>query len=64
VQRTCSDSREFNHPLAGRLVLEIASFQISGDPDIKCCVYSPAPGSGAAEKLKWLLASREAVPTA
>jgi transcriptional regulator with XRE-family HTH domain len=60
VQRQCSDRREINHPLAGQLILEIASFQISGDPDIKCCVHSPAPGSESAEKLKRLLTSQKA----
>ncbi|GHO52510.1 helix-turn-helix transcriptional regulator [Ktedonobacter robiniae] len=55
VQRQCSQWREIEHPLVGRLTLEIASFQISGDPDLKCCVYSAAPGSETEEKLRGLL---------
>lgn len=55
VQRLCPDFREIEHPQAGRLVLEIASLQITGDPDMKCCVYSAVSGSETAEKLSWLL---------
>jgi transcriptional regulator with XRE-family HTH domain len=56
VQRQCSQWREIEieHPLAGRLILEIASFQISGDPDLKCCIYSATPGSETEEKLRGL----------
>lgn len=59
VQRGCSEWREIEHPLVGRLVLEIASFQLSGDPDLKCCTYSAAPGSETEEKLRWLLSSEK-----
>lgn len=59
VQRQCSQWREIEHPLVGRLRLEIASFQISGDPDLKCCVYSAAPGSEAEEKLRRLLSLQQ-----
>jgi transcriptional regulator with XRE-family HTH domain len=59
VQRQCSQWREIEHPQAGRLILEIASFQISGDPDLKCCVYSAAPESETEEKLKWLLGTQK-----
>jgi transcriptional regulator with XRE-family HTH domain len=55
VQKGCSRWRETMHPLVGRLLLEIASFQISGAPDLKCCVYSATPGSETEEKLKTLL---------
>ncbi|QBD76764.1 XRE family transcriptional regulator [Ktedonosporobacter rubrisoli] len=55
VQRQCSRWREIEHPLVGKLILEIASFQISGDPDLKCCVYSAEPGSETEYKLKELL---------
>jgi transcriptional regulator with XRE-family HTH domain len=55
VQRQCSQWREIEHPLVGQLTLEIASFQMSGDPDLKCCVYSAIPRSETEEKLRRLL---------
>jgi hypothetical protein len=55
VLRACPDFREIEHPQVGRLVLEIASLQITGDPDMKCCIYSAEPGSETAEKLARLL---------
>jgi transcriptional regulator with XRE-family HTH domain len=59
VRRACARWREIEHPRAGRLVLEIGSLQMSGDPDVKCCIYSAVPGSETEEKLRELLASRK-----
>lgn len=43
--------------MAGRLVLELANLQVSGDPDMKCCVYVAASGSETAAKLRRLVES-------
>jgi transcriptional regulator with XRE-family HTH domain len=44
-------SRELLHPELGRLVFTIAGFQVSGDPDMQCCIFTGAPNSETAAKL-------------
>jgi len=44
-------SRELLHPEMGMLVFTIAGFQVSGDPDIQCCIFTTAPNSETATKL-------------
>ncbi len=57
VRGRCAEWREIAHPTAGRLALELAGLQVSGDPDVKCCVYVAAPGSETAAKLRQLVES-------
>ncbi len=57
VRGWCAAWREIAHPTAGRLVLELAGLQVSGDPDVKCCVYVAEPGSETAAKLRRLVDS-------
>ncbi|WP_371859991.1 hypothetical protein [Thermosporothrix hazakensis] len=50
--------------MIGHLTLELASLNISGDPDIKCCIYSALPGSEEEQKPGRLLSTlQEHVPT-
>lgn len=55
VRGTCAGRFELAHPTAGRLVLDLAGFQVSGDLDIKCCVYAPTPGTRTEDALRNLL---------
>ncbi|GHO99161.1 transcriptional regulator [Reticulibacter mediterranei] len=50
-------SRELLHPEMGRLVFTIAGFQMSGDPDIQCCIFTSTPNSETATKLRQQLHS-------
>lgn len=50
-------SRELLHPEMGRLVFTIAGFQMSGDPDMQCCIFTSAPTSETAMKLRQQLHS-------
>lgn len=59
VQREghCTAGPTLDHPTAGRLVLEVAGFQVSDDPGITCRVYVAEAGSETADKLRHLLSS-------
>jgi len=57
VQGRCAAWRTIDHPMAGRLVLEVAGFQVSDDPEITCCVYAAEAGSETAVKLRHLLST-------
>lgn len=43
--------RELLHPELGRLVFTVAGFQVSGDPDMQCCIFTTVPNSETAAKL-------------
>lgn len=57
VQGRCTRWLTIDHPLAGQLVLELAVFQVSDDPEITCCVYAVEVGSETAVKLRHLLSN-------
>jgi transcriptional regulator with XRE-family HTH domain len=44
-------TRELLHPELGRLVFTVAGFQMSGDPDMQCCIFTAAPNSETAAKI-------------
>ncbi|KAB8145842.1 helix-turn-helix domain-containing protein [Chloroflexia bacterium SDU3-3] len=48
VQNSCAPQRTMLHPLAGALRFTVLSFQIGGDPDLRCCVHTPADPPTAA----------------
>ncbi|MBO0780061.1 MAG: helix-turn-helix domain-containing protein [Ktedonobacteraceae bacterium] len=45
-------ARELLHPELGRLIFTVASFQLSGDPAMQCCIFTAAPRSETVEKLR------------
>ncbi len=57
VLERCTAGLTLDHPLAGRLVLELAGFQVSDDPDITCFVYATEAGSETAAALRLLLSA-------
>jgi transcriptional regulator with XRE-family HTH domain len=66
VRRTPRMGRQFDHPVVGRLALDVASFQVVGAPDAHFCVYTAPPGSESAVKLQRLArlsSAHEKVPT-
>lgn len=48
VQNSCAPQRTMLHPQAGALRFTVLSFQIGGDPDLRCCVHTPADQATAA----------------
>jgi hypothetical protein len=51
-------SHELLHPKIGKLVFNLAGFQVNGDPDMQCCIFTTVPNSETATKLHQLLAYR------
>ncbi|MHB8618509.1 MAG: helix-turn-helix transcriptional regulator [Chloroflexota bacterium] len=49
-----TERREFNHPIAGRLVLQQFTFVTSDNPDLRVVVYVPLPEADSARKLQGL----------
>jgi hypothetical protein len=47
--------REFDHPIVGRLVLEMTAFFLHDTPDLRLVVYTPQADEDSAEKLRRLL---------
>ncbi|MDF2925533.1 MAG: DNA-binding protein [Paenibacillaceae bacterium] len=48
-------SLEFRHSRAGRMLFELTSLQVQGATDLRCSVYTPAPGSDTHEKMRYLI---------
>ena len=53
----CTAWLTLEHPVAGRLTLELAGFQVSDDPEFTCQIYTAEPGSETAIKLHHLLSN-------
>lgn len=47
--------REFDHPIVGRLALEMTAFFLHDAPDLRLVVYTPLADGDSAEKLRRLL---------
>ncbi|WNN92117.1 helix-turn-helix transcriptional regulator [Gloeocapsopsis dulcis] len=58
VRTTFEQKRELAHPVVGRLVLNVTTLHVNGDPDLKLCVYTALPGSNTSNKLHQLFESR------
>lgn len=58
VRTTFDHNREIAHPVVGRLVLNVTTLHLNGDPDLKLCVYTALPGSDTSSKLHQLVESR------
>ncbi|TDF91240.1 helix-turn-helix transcriptional regulator [Paenibacillus piri] len=48
--------RELNHPRAGNMKFELTSFQVYARADLRCCVYTPMPGTPTEARMERLLA--------
>jgi transcriptional regulator with XRE-family HTH domain len=48
--------KSIQHPAVGRMMLEYTAFVVESEPDLSMIVYTPAPGTGTAEKIAILLA--------
>jgi len=59
VQATHAGSKELNHPLVGRLVLQPTTFQVADAPDLRMVVYTPVAEANTASKLAQLLGPME-----
>jgi transcriptional regulator with XRE-family HTH domain len=46
---------EFRHSKAGRMLFELTSFQVQGNEDLRCSIYTPVSGSSTESKLRRLL---------
>ncbi|GAA0392434.1 helix-turn-helix transcriptional regulator [Paenibacillus motobuensis] len=46
---------EFRHAKAGKMLFHLTSFQVQGDADLRCSIYTPAPESNTENKLRRLL---------
>lgn len=57
VDQFTSRERQFEHPVAGTLLLEHHRLAVSDSPHLHLVVYTAAPGSGMQEKLDMLLGS-------
>ncbi|WP_460573885.1 helix-turn-helix transcriptional regulator [Humibacter soli] len=57
IEGFASRERVFRHPTAGLLTLEHHQLAPSDHPDLHIVIYTPAPGTDAAERLAQLLAS-------
>lgn len=57
VDQFTSRERQFEHPVAGTLLLEHHRLAVSDSTDLHLVVYTAAPGSGTQDKLECLLRS-------
>lgn len=48
-------SVEFRHAKGGKMLFELTSLQVQGGADLRCSIYTPAPGSDTGEKMDHLL---------
>ncbi|WP_168119641.1 helix-turn-helix transcriptional regulator [Paenibacillus sp. HB172176] len=46
---------EFRHAKAGKMQFHLTSFQVQGNSDIRCSIYTPAPESATESKLRRLM---------
>ena len=50
--------KSIQHPTVGRMTLEYTACIVESEPDLSMIVYTPALGTGTAEKITKLLARR------
>lgn len=50
--------KEFQHPAAGKLVLEDSLFQVAGSPDLRLFLYVPTEEENTSAKLRRLIAKK------
>jgi transcriptional regulator with XRE-family HTH domain len=48
-------SLEFRHAKGGKMLFELTSLQVQGGADLRCSIYTPAPGSDTGDKMNDLL---------
>lgn len=46
---------EFRHAKAGKMHFHLTSFQVQGNSDIRCSIYTPAPDTATESKLRRLV---------
>lgn len=46
---------EFRHAKAGKMLFQLTSFQVQGDTDLRCSIYTPAADSTTESKLRQLM---------
>ena len=49
---------EFRHAKAGKMVFNLTSFQVQGNADLRCSVYTPADNTATESKLKRLIENK------
>lgn len=54
-------TKEFEHPVVGRLVFEHTTLQVPTNPDLKIMIYLPKPGTDTASKMQQLLETETTV---
>jgi len=47
---------EFRHAKAGKMLFQLTSFQVQGEADLRCSIYTPAADSTTESKLRQLMA--------
>jgi len=52
-------SLEFRHAQAGKMLFRLTSMQAQGGSELRCSIYTPAPGSSTETKLRQWLARKE-----
>ncbi|REK74315.1 helix-turn-helix transcriptional regulator [Paenibacillus paeoniae] len=52
-------SLEFRHAQAGKMLFHLTSMQAQGSSELRCSIYTPAPGSATESKLRQRLARKE-----
>ena len=56
VLGTPDGRKVLNHPIVGRLLFDLTTFQVYDASDLKLCIYVPVAESGTIEKLRRMLA--------
>ncbi|WP_239618051.1 helix-turn-helix transcriptional regulator [Cohnella mopanensis] len=46
---------EFRHAKARKMLFQLTSLQVHGDADLRCSIYTPAPGTSTRSKLEQLM---------
>lgn len=50
---------EFRHAKAGKMLFHLTSFQVQGNADLRCSVYTPAPETSTETKLRRLMEKQD-----
>ncbi len=50
---------EFRHAKAGKMLFHLTSFQVQGNADLRCSVYTPAPETSTEAKLRRLVEKQD-----
>ncbi|SDS14165.1 Helix-turn-helix domain-containing protein [Paenibacillaceae bacterium GAS479] len=48
---------EFRHAKAGKMQFQLTSLQVQGDQDLRCSIYTPAPDTTTARKMRRLMSA-------